>query len=274
MNTSTSVRERANGQSSRHVARNRAYSGTQSVMRALRLLKLFHGGTPELTFAEIRERSHLNRSTAFRILSALESEGMVERDPVTDAYRLGPQIAALGRRASGTGDLRGLAQRDMDALAAKTSETVTLEMLVEGQVRIIGESMGAHVLGAMPSVGTTWPAHATSSGKILLAELDADRCRSIIGPRLQPLTQRTITRRADLIGELQRVRKKGYAVNSEELEPGYVAIAVGVHDSRGEVVAALSVGGPKNRLARQRLDELALDLEETAKAISRQLGAA
>lgn len=254
--------------------RDGAYAGTQSVVRALRLLKLFHGAAPELTFAEIHARSGLNRSTAIRILSALEAEGLVERNPATDGFRLGPQIAALGRRATGTGDLRELAQHEMDALAASTSETVTLEMLVEGKVQIVAESMGAHVIGAIPCIGTSWPAHATSSGKILLAALEPERRRSVLGDRLRPLTERTITRRADLDGELSRVRDKGYAVNSEELEPGYVAVAVGIRDSRGDVVAALSVGGPKHRLTGNRLDELTAELRETAIQISRHLGAA
>ena len=78
----------------------RPYPGTQAVLRALRLLKSFHSDQPELGLAELTRRSGLNRTTVFRLLTALESEGMLERNPKSDAWRLGPQLAALGSRAN------------------------------------------------------------------------------------------------------------------------------------------------------------------------------
>jgi len=83
----------------------KAYSGTQSVVRAIRLIKLFHGAKPDLSFAEIQKRSGLNRSTAFRMLTALEAEGMIERDPQTEGYRLGVEIRVLGSLAAAHGTL-------------------------------------------------------------------------------------------------------------------------------------------------------------------------
>ena len=250
-----------------------AYAGTQSVTRSLRLLKLFHSA-PRLSTAQIRERAGLNRSTVFRILTALEAEGMLERDPGSDEFRLGPQIAALGRRAEGVGDLRELAQRPMQALALELNETVTLETLAGGEVTVVAEVLGDHVVGAQPSLGTSWPAHATSTGKVLLAALPPSaRRRALRGKRL-PHTERTLTDAAALGAELDRAARRGWAASVEELEPGYVAVAVPLRDANGAVLAALSVGGPKHRLPRRDLEEVAERLEGTAATITCELGGA
>ncbi len=248
------------------------YAGTQSVVRALRLLKLFHGATPEISFAELRERSGLNRSTAFRLLTALESEGLIEKNATSDGYRLGPQIAALGRRAVADGDLCELARREMEALSVRTNETVTLEVLAEADVKIVAEARGDHVLGSAPSVGTTWPAHATSTGKVLWAAASEEDRERFLSRRLAAMTANTRTTRKQLEIELETARVRGFAVSIEELEPGYVAVAVPVFDARGTVIAALSVGGPVQRLSPAQLSSVALDLGVAARAIRRELG--
>jgi len=241
----------------------KAYPGTQSVVRALRLLKLFHGG-PELSFGEVLERAGLNRSTVFRILTALEAEGMLVRDPERDAYRLGPEIAALGRHATGGPDLNEIAQREMESLAQALHETVTLETLAGEEVVIVAEAMGDHVLGVLPSLGTSWPAHLTSTGKVLLAALDeSERARWLPA---------AVRRRRVFADELRRVQRQGWAASLEELEPGYVAVAVPVLDAAGRTVAALSVGGPGQRLPRRRLVTLARELKRSSRDITRKLG--
>jgi len=248
-----------------------AYAGTQAVVRCLRLLKLFHAA-PELSLAQLRERSGLNRSTAFRILTALESEGMIERDVRREVYRLGPQIAALGRRAAGEGDLRELARREMESLALRLHETVTIETLAASDVVIVGEAMGDRVLGMLPSLGTSWPAHATSTGKVLLAALaPAERDRLLRG-RLRAVTPRTTTTKRALTEELERVRARGWAASVEELEPGFVAVAVPVVDANGRTLAALSLGGPKHRLPDAEHEALARELARSAAAITAELG--
>jgi DNA-binding IclR family transcriptional regulator len=240
-----------------------AYAGTQAIVRSLRLLKLFHA-RPELSFAEIHERAGLNRSTVFRILSALTAEGMLERDPATDVYRIGPTIVGLGRRPAPLENLIERARGEMDSLARTINETITLEMLAGDEVVIVAETMGSHVIGALPSLGTSWPAHLTSTGKVLLAALDP----SDVDDRLPA----TAGERDDFVRELRGVRQRGWAENYEELEPGFVAVAVPVLDANGRTVAALSLGGPKQRLSRRRLPGLAQELAQAARRITGELG--
>ena len=122
-----------------------------------------------------------------------------------------------------------------------------------------------------------WPAHATSTGKVLLAaaagegEAPGARRRSAPG-RLARLGPHTITSRAALERELAAVRRDGYAVAMEELEPGFVAIGAPVRNAHGRTVAAVSVGGPKARLGGARVRTVAARVRRAADRISRRLG--
>jgi DNA-binding IclR family transcriptional regulator len=250
----------------------RPYPGTRAVRRAVGLLKAFAPERPQLRLAELSQAVRLNKSTTYRLLTALESEGMVERSPDGDAYRLGPQLLLLGRGAGGTADLRQAARAELAALAQETRETATLEILVGGEVLILDEAMGRHVIGAVPSAGSRWPAHATSTGKVLLAGLDPAKRQAFLSHPLAALTSRTLTRPTGLGRELDRVRRRGYAITSGELEPGFVAVGAPVRSADGAIVAAVSVGGPRSRLTADRRRELAERVPAAAARISAMLG--
>jgi DNA-binding IclR family transcriptional regulator len=248
------------------------YPGTQAVRRALRLLKAFTGERDELGLAELSRRTGLNKTTAYRLLTALESEGLVEHGPNGSGYRLGPELLALGSRALGADDLRSASRPELQALARQTKETASLEVLIERDVLILDESMGSYVVGTMPSVGTRWPAHATSTGKVLLAHLPEDELDALLSGPLVACTARTITDPRVLRRELARVRERGYAVSSEELEPGFVGVSAPVRGADGRVVAALCLGGPKTRLTPERVSRVARLLPRAAGRIAARLG--
>lgn len=248
------------------------YPGTQAVLRAVGLLKAFTPERPQLGLADLAGIVGLNKTTAYRLLTALESEGMIQRGAGGEAYRLGPELLALGSRALGAGDLRLASRPELAALAHETRETVTLEVLVGADVLILDEVVGGHVIGSMPSIGTRWPAHATSTGKVLLGHLaDADRDAILRRPRAA-LTPKTITDRTALEREVLRARDRGYATTCEELEPGFVAVGVPVRSMHGDVVAALSVGGPRARLTPERVQSIARRLPSAAARVSERLG--
>jgi DNA-binding IclR family transcriptional regulator len=249
-----------------------AYRGTQSVQRAVLLLKTLGREPGEPTLAELVRQLGLNKTTAYRLLSALEAEGLVERG-ASDGYRLGPELVALGGRALGANDLREAARPALLALARETREAAHLELRVGAETLILDEALSDHRVGTSPSVGTRWPAHATSTGKVLLAALAPADLRSLLSFPLEALTPRTITDEAALQRELARVRDRGYATGIEELEPGFVAVAVPIRARDGHVVAALGIGGPRVRLDTDRLDEVAGLLQAQARLVSGRLGA-
>jgi IclR family acetate operon transcriptional repressor len=252
--------------------RGKAYPGTQAVLRAVHLLKAFGPAQGELTLADLVRAVGLNKTTTYRLLTALEAEGLVQRSPGGEGYRLGPELLALGSRALGASDLRHAGRGELSALAQATRETASLEVLVGAHALILDEAMGGHVVGTTPSVGTRWPAHATATGKVLLAELLEDELQALLGETLSALTPRTITDPIALRRELGRIRERGYATNNEELEPGYTAVAVPIRAQGGRVVAALCIGGPRLRLGAERLVEVARLLPAPAARISERLG--
>jgi len=250
----------------------RTRPGTQAVARAVGLLKAFSDARPAWRLTDLAKTARLHKATAHRLLAALEREGMVTRDPAGDLYRLGPEAIALGARAARASDLRALARPSLEGLSAATGETATLDVPVEGDMLILDEVQGGALVGASPEIGTRWPAHATSTGRALLACLgDAER-RAMLRGRLTRHTDRTITSPVVLARELARVRRQGYAVAAEELERGYVAVGAAIRDQHGHPIAALCVGGPALRFAAARLPDLGARVRSAANRVSAQLG--
>lgn len=246
--------------------------GAQSVLRAIALLKAFTAVRPERDVADLSKETGLSRGTTHRLLGALESEGLVERNPLTGRYRLGPGTVALGARAMKTVGVRDVAHPELEVLAERTGETATLEVLSSNKMLILDEVLGAHLIGASPSLGTSWALHATSTGKALLAELESARMATLLEMPLTRFTPRTIVSFAELEEELSLVRRDGFATVSEELEEGYAAAGAVIRLPTVEPSATLSVGGPSARLGPARLRELGALVKERAHALSRRLG--
>lgn len=245
--------------------------GTQAVRRAVSLLKAFTAEQPRRGLADLARGLRLHKTTTFRLLQALEGEGLVARTADGEAYQLGPELLTLAGRAQGAHELRSAARPELQALARATRETATLEVLVGREALVLDEEMGGYVIGARPSVGARWPAHAASTGKVLLAHLPQDRLSEELRSSWPALTPRTVTGVA-LGRALARVRARGFATAIEELEPGYVAVGAPVRDASGAVVAALSVGGPKARMGRGRLASRTRQVVAAARRVSARLG--
>ena len=248
----------------------RNHPGTQALARAVRLLKTFSDDRREWRLADLARAAQLHKATAHRLLAALEREGMVARDASGERYRLGPEAIALGARAVRATDLRDVARPELEALAAATSETVTLEVPVGADMLILDEVLSHALIGATASSGTRWPAHATSTGKAVLAARDG--AERLATGRLRRCTPRTITQPAALERDLAAVRRRGYAVAAEELERGFVAVGAAVRDESGHAVAALSIGGPSLRFPAARVTSLGAQVRAAADRVSAALG--
>jgi DNA-binding IclR family transcriptional regulator len=249
----------------------RAPEGTQSVIRAIRLLKALSRRQSEMGLPDLCAALELTRTTAHRLLAALESEGLVTRNPVSGGYRLGAGVMALGARALLGNDLRALVQPELETLAAETGESATLETLADGRMLILSEVSGRHLVTATAEVGTFWPLHATSTGKAVLAWLPGEERSELLEPPLARHTESTITSLQGLERELERVRRRGFSTAIEELEVGAVAVAAALREPSGLPLGAISVGGPASRLGRRRLASLGKRLAATAERLARRL---
>lgn len=247
----------------------RAPQGAQAALRAIRLLKLFTAERPEMTLAELSRGSGLNKTTTHRLLRALQSEDLVERDPATSAYSLGPGLMALGVQALSSSDLRRRVRPLLKLLARSSGETATLEVPVGDSMLILDEVAGTHVVGSAGNVGTRWPLHATSTGKAYLAFDDNGIER--LGSPLKALTARTLVDREAFQPQFIEIRRRGYAVSVDELEEGYAAVATIIRGALGDIQGTLCIGGPTQRFSAARRAELGASLCEAATRLNPEL---
>jgi IclR family transcriptional regulator, acetate operon repressor len=242
-------------------------TGTQAVDRAAQLLvEITRHGAP-VSFAELTAASGLAKSTVSRLLTALERNGLVRREP-GGRFAPGEVFVSYAWRGDAEADLVSIAQPVLAELGEQTGETINLGVPRDrGLVEQIAQVDSTYLIGGTNWVGLTVPLHCAALGKVLLAFGAA----KLPAGRLERRTPRTITSRTALAVELAAVRERGYAVTTEELEPGLVAVAAPVISASG-VVGALSVSGPASRLAGRQLTDAAACCMAAAQSLSALLG--
>jgi DNA-binding IclR family transcriptional regulator len=242
--------------------------------KALDLLTAFSIAEPRLSLAALATRTGIPRPTAFRLLTTLEQAGFVSKD--SGEYRLGIKCFVLGNIVGATLDLGERARPHLDALRNATGETVHLAVLDGWQVVYLERLQSPHPIGFMRSrVGAIVPAYCTSLGKTLLAfkpsQIIADWLSS---EPLKTMTRQTITQPQRLLKELRGIRERGYALDEQEHEVGVRCIAAPIWNHAQEVVAAISVAGPADRMPRPLVgSDMSRAIVATAAAISTELGA-
>jgi DNA-binding IclR family transcriptional regulator len=238
----------------------------QSVQRAAALLEAIAEAPEPHTAPDLAERCGLNRSTAWRILATLEEEGLVDRDPATNRYSIGHAVTRLAGAAADS--LPRLARPHLEELSRLTGETVSLAIPRRLQLVYVDQVQAPHVMAA-DWLGRAVPLHATSTGKALLAWLPPEELGAALAPPLARFTDRTITDPAALREELDRVRRRGYAVSRGELEGDLWGTSAPVLDRRGRAIAVVSVWGAEGRLRAHGIDSLGRSTAATAAALSR-----
>jgi DNA-binding IclR family transcriptional regulator len=246
--------------------------GLQSVDRALNVLELLarsgEGGVSELA-AEL----DVHKSTAFRLLGALESHGLVEQTEDRGKYRLGFGLVRLAGAVTSRLDVTKQARPIAERLANEIGETVNVAVLREHYAVNVDQALGPASVSAQNWVGQLTPLHATSSGKVLLAQLSSDHLARLIKVAgLASYTSDTITTPGELEKELRKVVENGYATAVGEYEDGLNAIAVPILDSDGVVVAAMSASGPSYRFTPERMEQLVPAMKDVGLQISRRMG--
>ncbi|GAB0102952.1 IclR family transcriptional regulator [Nocardia sp. JMUB6875] len=243
----------------------------QSVDRALTALEIVAKlGSAGIT--EIAAELGVHKSTVSRLMAVLEARGYVEQLSERGKYRLGFTVVRLAGSTSAHMDLPRQSQDICDELAARVGETTNIAILDNDRIINVAEAVGSAGIALRTWVGQSCPVHATSSGKVLLAELPDADLRSRLRKRLESFAPNTITDLAVLRAQLRTIREQGWASCEEELEIGLNAVAAPIRDSDGRIIAALSVSGPTYRLAAERFSEVAQEAVASAGAISRRLG--
>jgi DNA-binding IclR family transcriptional regulator len=238
-----------------------------AVERALAVLDVLAEGE-ELGTNELARRTRINASTVSRLLATLEAGGFVEHVPDSGKYRLGLRLLQLGNSVLDRLDLRAIARAHLEGLVGQTGETATLSAPGERDAVTVDFVQSSASVQSVAHVGRRSVAHATATGKVLLAFGG----REFPGPSLQSFTPRTITDQRGLEREIARVRKRGYGEAVGEREQELNAIAAPVFEARGGLIAILGVQGPASRFGRGAMQAAVPALLARADAISSELG--
>lgn len=246
-------------------------TSVQSVDRAVTILELL-AARGEAGVTEIAEELGVHKSTASRLVSALQRRQLLEQLGDRGKYTLSFGIVRLAAATTGRMDLARLGQPVCQHLAESLGETVNIA-ISDGEAAItVAQEFGTAAISSQNWVGRRTPLHASSAGKVLLAWMDEADRRRVLRRRLTQFTDETITEVDALKAELARIRDDGYARSFEELEVGMHAVAVPVFGANGDVGAALSATGPVYRLPRRRARSIVSDLREGATELSAKLG--
>jgi len=243
-----------------------------TLAKGIRILSLFDEIRPIIDVSAISTLLNLPKSTAYRYIATLKSQGLIEEDTKPGHYRLGLKILELSWVARKNLDILNIALPVMKELMEKTQETVFLFVPYGQKAVCIERIESPHPLRLTFERGRTLFLHAGASAKILMAYLSEEEQKKIIREiGLPKLTERTIVDPERLKVELQDIRKRGYAVSHGEVDPTSRAIGAPILDEYGKIIAGVSIAGPKHRFNESKLKSFIPIVVEAANRITQQL---
>ncbi|WP_110943366.1 IclR family transcriptional regulator [Virgibacillus senegalensis] len=249
-------------------------SKSQSVDRALQLLECFSDARFELRVADFCNMLNMSQSSVSRLLTTLVDRGFVEKNHFSGAYFLGKKVISLAGVSLNNYEIRKQALPELYDLEQKTNLGANLAVLDETEMFYLAHVDSRKSPRMYTLVGYKNPLHSTGIGKVLLAHLTNHEANQILEKTaLVPYTVNTVDDKEELLKELEVTRKRGYALEIEELALGRACIAAPVRDRSGKVVAGISLSGPLSEIRlEERQQELASILIETTDLISLKMG--
>ncbi len=237
----------------------------QSLARGLKILELL-AATDKVSITEVADQLNVDKASASRLMQTLANYGYAEKDRDTQRYRLGPKIVELSQSLLARMPFRDEAKPYLRELVAITNECAHLAIAAQGQVLYIDQVDSPATLRVNADIGHLAPLHCTALGKVLLAFGDVP-----LPTALTAHTPRTITDQGALKMHLEQVRRQGYAIDDEEYDYGVRCIAAPVYNLNGEMVAAMGISGPSNRMSLETISTMAAKVTGVAQALSDHL---
>jgi IclR family transcriptional regulator, pca regulon regulatory protein len=239
--------------------------------KGLAVIRAFARDHAALSLSDIARSAGMPAATARRCLLTLEALGYVTRNDRD--FLLRPKVLELGAAYLESMNIEQITKTHLEELARKSEDSAALCVLDGVDIVYVARTSVRTLLRLEAHVGSRFPAHATSTGRVLLAGLSPERLqRYFETAKLEALTERTVTEPTKLRGLIEECRRLGYAAVEDELAYGVIALAVPVFDHRHRVVAALNSSSHSRRTTRARLvrDRLAM-LKEASREISADL---
>lgn len=241
----------------------------QSVARAIAILRCFEG-TGELGLTEISRLVGLHKSTAAGIINTLKAERFLEQNAQSGKFRLGMDLFFLA--AGAKPELSEICEPFLNRLLDQTGETVNFAVRDGRHVVYVEKKESPHSMRICTSVGQRMPLYCTGIGKAILAHLDTEEARELLGKtELKKITGHTITDIDELLRQCEVIRREGVAWDMEEWEYGLVCVAAPIFDKRGAAIGAVSVSGPSMRMEEKTRRRIAAEVRKISIEISEEI---
>lgn len=226
-----------------------------------------------LSPAQLGEMLDLPRSSVFRLIQTLQAKGLIEADAGRRSFSLGPGVLRLGYQYLTGQDLVQIARRELELLSERVGISSHLAIRSGREIICLLHVPGSARFVSNVSAGARFPAHATPMGHLLLGQLTRKQLFDLYaGVRLQALTEQTPVTLEALAGRVARAVADGYVVSRGSVEAGGISISAPVHDSGGELVAAIDISCPASGFDESQLETLHVPaLLETAQRMSARI---
>jgi IclR family transcriptional regulator, KDG regulon repressor len=244
----------------------------QSIERAVDILALFIAEKNSIGITEFAQKMKLPKTTIQGIVQTLAALNMLERDPATAKYRLGPMLFQLGMKYATNLDFVNITRGWVERLCYQYRQPVNVGMMVGEHVILVLRVEPENRFMVFPQVGSVLPAHSTSIGKMLLAHMeDARRDEILRDYRFEGLTLNTITSREAFLSELERVRAEEVSFDDQENIMGLSGVGAPLRNHTGQVVAAFALTGD-TAVINEKREDIIDTIKSISKIISEQLG--
>lgn len=245
----------------------------QSVQRALQLLKRFAPDRPQWSVTELARSTGLHKSVVTRLMATMALEGFVVQDPTTRTYSIGPQAFAVGSMYRPYALLEQLARPVLQDLMIRSNHSTSLGVPAGDRFLTLISIQSNQSIRVAFEVGQQPYYHSASVGKALLAGMDNDRIRELLGPGPLPKVTPYTTESLDaLLEELERIRETGIAISREESIIGVGGVAAPVKNSLGECIAAVGIAYPAHVVTEADITEFGRLVREGAETLSQAIG--
>lgn len=245
----------------------------QSLDRGLILLDAVAQSRRPVSLPELTRLFDIDRSSIFRLVNTLVQRGFLSQVPGSKDYVPGPAVWRMTSQLESNKLLAALARGDVLRLAEESGETTHLVVRNGLRPVFIENEPTSHRVGVSTCCGDDDPLHCTSVGKALLADFERQQLIALFGDEpLATPTKRSIRSIDALVDECKRTRKRGFAIDDEEMSKGVRCVAAPIRDSTGAVIAAIGISAPGDRLSKKRCIDVGQQIRQVAQDISGKLG--
>lgn len=241
------------------------------LFKAVQVLRNVCESPTALTLKDITELSEIPKSTVYRYLYTMQSLDMIAYDPKTETYSPGLGLWWLMQTADPFANLRQIGRNERRKLMKKFNETVNLGVLTGSQILYLEIIESSHSLRIQAKPGTRDEVHSTALGKAMLAFRPRSQWETLIPQKIVRRTANTIVVRKDMIENLERVRRDGYAIEQGENEDGATCIAAPILDAKGASIASVSVSLPTIRATDKLTNEIVTEVVNCCETIQSRL---